>query len=87
MLGPKAEPGRLRGIEVLDAPLIGRDQEMNKLLSGIADLRQGRGQIVSVMGEAGLGKSRLIAELRHALVSDGLMAAAGVEPAEPSQPR
>lgn len=82
VLGPKAEPGRLRGIKGLDAPLIGRDQEMDVLLSGIADLRQGRGQIVSVMGEAGLGKSRLIAELHHALATDGQKAVASVEPAE-----
>ena len=67
-LHPKAERGRVRGIEGLDAPLIGRDSEVRTLMDAVAALRQGRGQIVSLMGEAGLGKSRLIAELRQALV-------------------
>ena len=73
VLRAKAEPGRLRGIEGLDAPLIGREKELNLLREAVTELRQGRGQLVSVMGEAGLGKSRLIAELHHALVADGLM--------------
>ena len=76
VLGRKAEPGSLRGIEGLDSPLVGRDQDMDALRTAISDLRQGRGQIVSVMGEAGLGKSRLVAELRNELVTDGLLPAA-----------
>jgi len=72
VLRPKAEPGSLRGIEGLDAPLVGREREMKILRDAISNLRQGRGQIVSVMGEAGLGKSRLIAELSKALASEGL---------------
>ena len=71
VLGPKAEPGRLRGIEGLDAPLIGRDADISKLRDMVVELQQGHGQICSVMGEAGLGKSRLIAELHHALENDG----------------
>ena len=73
VLSPKEEPDRLRGIEGLDAPLIGRDQEMETLRSKLTELCQGRGQIISVMGDAGLGKSRLIAELRKALVAEGLL--------------
>ena len=73
VLGQTAEPGRLRGIEGLDSPLVGRDREIGTLKSVIAELRQGRGQVVSVMGEAGLGKSRLIAELQHALISEGVL--------------
>lgn len=63
VIAPKADPGRLRGIEGLDSPLVGRDAEMHALRGAIIDLRHGRGQIVSVVGEAGLGKSRLTAEL------------------------
>ena len=76
-LSAKTEPGSLRGIEGLDAPLIGREVEMGRLREIIAELRQGRGQIVSLMGDAGLGKSRLITELRHALSSEGLLRLAG----------
>ncbi len=79
VLGPKAAPGRLRGIEGLDAPLVGRDREMGQLREAISALAQGHGQILSVMGEAGLGKSRLMAELRQSLVSDGLLREAGAE--------
>ena len=63
VLGIKTAPGQIRGIEGLDAPLIGRDSEMHTLRGIVIELRQGRGQIVSVMGEAGLGKSRLVSEL------------------------
>ena len=85
VLGRKAEPGRVRGIEGLDAPLIGREREMGKLREAIAHLQQGRGQIVSVTGEAGFGKSRLIAELRHRLVAEGVIFGAETEhPAAPS---
>jgi len=60
-------PGQIRGIEGLDAPLIGRYNEMQTLQAVIKDLADGRGQIVSIIGEAGLGKSRLIAELHNSL--------------------
>ena len=55
VLSRKEEPGSLRGIEGLDSPLVGRDQELGVLTQAIAELRQGRGQIISIMGEAGLG--------------------------------
>ena len=64
VLGLKTTPGQIRGIEGLDAPLIGRDSEMHTLRGAIIELHEGRGQIVSVQGEAGLGKSRLVSELR-----------------------
>ena len=68
--GPKAVPGRLRGVEGLSAPLIGRDDEVAKLRRVFERLGQGRGGIVSVIGEAGLGKSRLVEELRTELSTD-----------------
>jgi predicted ATPase/class 3 adenylate cyclase len=64
VLGRKASPGRLRGIAGLAAPLIGRAAEMDTLREVIAGVRQGRGQIVCIIGEAGLGKSRILEELR-----------------------
>ncbi|MEW5988481.1 MAG: adenylate/guanylate cyclase domain-containing protein, partial [Chloroflexota bacterium] len=72
VLRPQAQPGRLRGLERegLSSPLIGRQRDMDTLLTTIAHLRQGRGQIVSVIGEAGLGKSRLVAELRATTKTD-----------------
>ena len=73
VLRPRSEPGSERGIEGLDSPMVGRDKELERLLGLVADLRQGRGQIVSVVGDAGLGKSRIIAELHHTLANEGLL--------------
>ncbi|MDP6455016.1 MAG: adenylate/guanylate cyclase domain-containing protein [SAR202 cluster bacterium] len=61
---PKSQPGRLRGIEGLAAPLIGRSEELETLKSLLAQTREGRGGIASLIGEAGLGKSRLLDELQ-----------------------
>lgn len=74
VLRSRGVPGRERGIEGLDSPMVGREKELERLLGLVAGLRQGRGQMVSVVGDAGLGKSRLIAELHHALINDGLLA-------------
>ncbi len=53
-----------RGIEGLASPLVGREQELAALRASVDGLLHGSGQIISVMGEAGLGKSRLVSELR-----------------------
>lgn len=44
-------------------PMIGRRSEMAVLEEKLALVRQGQGQIVSILGDAGLGKSRLLAEI------------------------
>jgi class 3 adenylate cyclase len=44
-------------------PLIGRDREMVLLLDGWVRAQGGEGQLVTVIGDAGVGKSRLIAEV------------------------
>jgi class 3 adenylate cyclase len=72
-LGTKAEPGRLRGIDNLEAPLVGRQEQLEVLSMAVGELCQGAGQIISVMGEAGLGKSRLIAEERQILDADPIL--------------
>ncbi|MEE8046860.1 MAG: adenylate/guanylate cyclase domain-containing protein [Dehalococcoidia bacterium] len=46
------------------APLIGRDKELNQLIELTKLTKSGNSQVVSIIGEAGLGKSRLLAELR-----------------------
>lgn len=69
VLASKAEPGRLRGIEGLSSPMIGRLTELEKLRETLDLLRQGRGGIVCLIGEAGLGKSRMLEELRRGFES------------------
>lgn len=50
-------------------PLIGRDDELDLLLRRWHSAIAGEGQAVLISGEAGIGKSRLIAELEHRLAS------------------
>ena len=49
----------------LGGPLVGREQELASLRYCLDQLLRGRGQIAFVVGEAGLGKTRLVAELRR----------------------
>ncbi|RLT39319.1 MAG: zinc-ribbon domain-containing protein [Chloroflexi bacterium] len=65
VLAAKVDPGRLRGIQGLESPLVGRDAEFQTLGQALTDLEQGHGGIVSLVAEAGLGKSRLVAEVRN----------------------
>ena len=58
------EPGGARGVSGLSAPLIGRDEELEVL--GAVARRVDRDrvpQLVTVFGQAGVGKSRLLREL------------------------
>jgi DNA-binding NtrC family response regulator/tetratricopeptide (TPR) repeat protein len=43
---------------------VGREAELRFLLERFEQARAGRGQVVSIVGEAGIGKSRLLRELR-----------------------
>jgi class 3 adenylate cyclase/tetratricopeptide (TPR) repeat protein len=56
-----------RGIPGLHSPMVGRDRETDILNRCVEDLQRARGQIISIVGEAGLGKSRLKIELREGL--------------------
>jgi len=49
------------------ARFVGRDQDLQLLLSRLAAATRGRGQVVGIVGEAGIGKSRLVFELRQRL--------------------
>ncbi|MCK4422691.1 MAG: AAA family ATPase, partial [Candidatus Omnitrophica bacterium] len=49
---------------IVYTPLIGREKEINMLKSVFEKARAGEGQTVSLIGNAGLGKSRLMYELR-----------------------
>jgi class 3 adenylate cyclase/tetratricopeptide (TPR) repeat protein/Cdc6-like AAA superfamily ATPase len=67
VLAPKAMPGKMRGLEGagLTSPLVGRSAEFRLVHDKLEEVaREGRGAFVAVVGEAGLGKSRLLAEVR-----------------------
>jgi class 3 adenylate cyclase len=63
LLRTKAAPGQVRGIAGLYSPMVGRDYELGQAQAVLANFSEGRGGLISVVGEAGLGKSRLITEL------------------------
>jgi tetratricopeptide (TPR) repeat protein len=50
---------------------VGRDQELAALTQALAQAAQGQGQLVALLGEAGVGKSRLVYELIHSHATQG----------------
>jgi predicted ATPase/class 3 adenylate cyclase len=51
-------------------PLVGREQEVDLLLERWAQVKEGRGQVVLLRGEAGIGKSRLVQALKARLADE-----------------
>ena len=49
---------------------VGRERELELLLDGFERAKAGRGQVISVMAEAGVGKSRLLYEFRKAVSNE-----------------
>src|SRR5215208_2299083 len=70
VLAPKTLPGRVRGLEGVSSPLVGHDADLQSLCDKLKGLLTGQGAFVAVVGEAGLGKSRLIAEVRKLVNRD-----------------
>jgi class 3 adenylate cyclase/tetratricopeptide (TPR) repeat protein len=66
----KLYPGKSRGVSGLSSPMVGRGDELEKLKRVTRGLTAGSGQVVIVTGEAGIGKSRLMAEWRASLTKD-----------------
>ena len=66
VVGRKAAPARRRGLASvgLDSPMVGRDEPFARLAAAFEVVRAGRGRVAFVIGEPGIGKSRLLAELR-----------------------
>jgi predicted ATPase len=52
-----------------EAPLVNRETETDALLGALKDVEGGRGRAVLMLGEAGIGKSRLLAEFARAAAS------------------
>jgi len=51
-------------------PFVGRERELEILLDGFERAKEGRGQAVSIVAEAGVGKSRLLYEFRKAIANE-----------------
>jgi class 3 adenylate cyclase/tetratricopeptide (TPR) repeat protein len=65
VVGRRADARRSALESGISSILVGRDKELNNLLALAGKARAGRGQIVSIIAEAGMGKSRLIEELKR----------------------
>ena len=66
LLGVKAQPGRLRGLAGLESVMVGRDAELMELLKLSQMAQAGQGCAAGIIGEPGLGKTRLVAEWKAA---------------------
>jgi class 3 adenylate cyclase/tetratricopeptide (TPR) repeat protein len=53
-------------------PFVGRERELDLLLDAFERAKAGRGQAISIMSEAGIGKSRLLYEFRKAVANEDL---------------
>lgn len=62
-----------QGVGGLRAPMVGRKAQSTALQERVAAVRQGKGSIVAVVGEAGLGKSRLVSEVRQQNAESGVL--------------
>ncbi len=69
VLRPRGRRSRLDSVAGWQlTPLVGRSRELETLLGLFREVKAGRGQVVFIAGEAGIGKSRLLLEFRRSLV-------------------
>ena len=54
---------RRRGIPGFESPMVGRDAELARMLELVDYAAAGSGRITAIVGDPGVGKSRLVAEL------------------------
>lgn len=73
LVGAMASPASPRGLEAygLVAPLVGREDEWGQMLAAFDRAVRGRAEVVSLIGEAGVGKSRLLKEFLGRLAARG----------------
>jgi ABC-type oligopeptide transport system substrate-binding subunit/class 3 adenylate cyclase len=64
---PRSSGTRSRGLEGTQAPMVGRESELATGRDIVDAVREGSGGILHVVGEPGIGKTRLLTELREAL--------------------
>ena len=70
VLRAKAEPGTMRGLAGLQSPMVGREAELAALLHLCEAVQAGLGRAALVVGEPGLGKTRLITEWKADVEED-----------------
>lgn len=86
---PQVNVSRLALRRDEQVPLFGRGRELERLTEAWSRAKQGRGSVVFLGGEPGIGKSRLALELARAIDEDGgrvLVGATGAPESFPYQP-
>lgn len=64
LIEARVQPEKIRGLEGLVSPLVGRQRESDVITAALAATKAGKSAILIVSGEAGVGKSRLLREIR-----------------------
>jgi hypothetical protein len=67
---PRADSGTRRSVSAA-APMVGRERELEAAAGSLARLRDGSGGLLLITGEAGIGKTRLVEELRTLAAREG----------------
>jgi class 3 adenylate cyclase len=71
VIARKAAPASKRGLAGvgLDSPMVGREEPLRRLVDAFQVAGAGRGRMAFIVGEPGIGKSRLLAELRRSVTA------------------
>ena len=69
VLSPKGKPENLHRMQGVRADLVGREDEISVLSEALKGLKEGRGAIIAIVGDAGCGKSRLVREFKAGIDS------------------
>jgi class 3 adenylate cyclase len=67
VLSARAVQGQARGFSDLASPMVGRDRELATLMLSCEAVQAGLGRAVLILGEPGMGKTRLIQEWRKSV--------------------
>jgi class 3 adenylate cyclase len=71
VLGPRTAVSQFRArVTPLLTPIVGRDAEIAEMWDVWRQVSAGSGRILSIVGDAGIGKSRLVNEFRHRLARE-----------------
>jgi class 3 adenylate cyclase/tetratricopeptide (TPR) repeat protein len=72
VIRPSGMRGRFQAAKAAGGltPFVGREDELRSLMSRWERAREGEGQVVTIVGEAGIGKSRLMQRFREEIATD-----------------
>ncbi|MBN2554019.1 MAG: AAA family ATPase [Spirochaetales bacterium] len=72
LVGKRSDAGEGARFPPFSSPLVGRERQLSELKGRIEELLRGSGGVLCITGETGIGKSRLLAELRGSVFAPAL---------------